>query len=52
MHDGSIATLEDAVSHEIYYRGQAMGRPLILTPTEKADLVAFLKALTSATLPR
>ncbi len=52
MHDGSIATLEETVNHEIYYRGQAMGRPLILTPNEKADLVAFLKALTSVTLPR
>jgi len=52
MHDGSIATLEDAVSHEIYYRGQSMGRPLILTPTEKTDLVAFLRALSSAEFPR
>lgn len=52
MHDGSIATLEDAVNHEIYYRGQAMGRPLILTPIEKTYLVSFLKALTSAELPR
>lgn len=52
MHDGSVATLDDAVDHEIYYRGQAMGRPLMLTPIEKADLVSFLKALTSAEFPR
>ena len=47
MHDGSVATLEEAVELEIYYRGTANGRPLILTSVEKADLVAFLHALTS-----
>lgn len=52
MHDGGIATLEEAVDHELYYRGQSMGRPVILTPSEKADLVAFLRALTSLRLPR
>lgn len=51
MHDGSIATLEDAVNHEIYYRGKAIGRPLILTPTERGELVAFLKGLTSPSMP-
>jgi cytochrome c peroxidase len=51
MHDGSIPTLEAAVDHEIYYRGQAMGRPLVLTPLEKSELVAFLQALTCAELP-
>ena len=52
MHDGSVATLEEAVDREIYYRGQLMGRPLILTPSEKEDLIAFLKALSSTHLPR
>jgi cytochrome c peroxidase len=45
MHDGSVPTLEAAVDQEAYYRGLEAGRPLILTPAEKADLVAFLKAL-------
>ena len=52
MHDGSIATLEGTVNHEIYYRGRAQGRPLILTPREKEDLVAFMNAWTSPNLPR
>ena len=50
MHDGSIPTLEEAVEREVYYRGLSTGRPLILTPTEKADLIEFLKALTSTGL--
>jgi cytochrome c peroxidase len=52
MHDGSIASLEAAVDHELYYRGQSLGRPLILTPAERSDLVAFLRSLTSSKLPR
>lgn len=48
MHDGSIETLEDAVDYEIYYRSQAMGRPLVLTPAERKDLIAFLHGLTSS----
>lgn len=47
MHDGSVPTLEQAVDLEIYYRGTETGHPLILTPNEKDDLVAFLKSLTS-----
>lgn len=47
MHDGSIATLDDAVDYEIYYRSVQNGRPLILTPIEKLQLVEFLKALSS-----
>jgi cytochrome c peroxidase len=46
MHDGSVPTLGEAVEREVYYRGLESGRPLILTPEEKADLVAFLEALT------
>lgn len=52
MHDGSVATLDEAVEHEIYYRSQAMGRPLVLTPTERSDLLTFLRALTSPHNPR
>jgi cytochrome c peroxidase len=57
MHDGSLATLEDVVA--FYDKG---GEPhphlsplihkLDLSKDEKADLVAFLKALTSPALPQ
>ncbi len=51
MHDGSVATLEDAVEWETYFRSWKTEKdpvqPLVLTPGEKADLVAFLKSLTS-----
>lgn len=53
MHDGSLATLEDVV--DFYSRGGDVTtgvdpeiRPLALTPAEKADLVAFLRALSAA----
>lgn len=53
MHDGSVATLEDVV--EYYDKGgdnnpllDAAIFPLHLSRQEKQDLVAFLKALTSA----
>lgn len=45
MHDGSVATLEDAVDQEIYYRGLNQGRPLSLTVEERQQLIAFLRAL-------
>jgi cytochrome c peroxidase len=48
MHDGSIATLDAAVEYELYYRSAERGFPLILTPDEKSDLVAFLESLTSS----
>ena len=47
MHDGSVTSLEQAVDIELYYRGLTTNRPLILTPQEKTDLVAFLRSLTS-----
>jgi cytochrome c peroxidase len=47
MHDGSVATLVEAVDAEIYYRSSESGRPLILTPEEKSDLTEFLNSLTS-----
>ena len=46
MHDGSVATLEQAIELEIYDRGARAGTPLVLSPEEKADLAAFLEALT------
>jgi cytochrome c peroxidase len=56
MHDGSIPTLEAVVEH--YDRGgedrpsrSALMQPLGLTAEEKADLVAFLRTLTSALDP-
>jgi cytochrome c peroxidase len=47
MHDGSVATLAEAVDLEMYARGGRDDRPPILTPAERDDLVAFLQALTS-----
>ncbi len=56
MHDGSEATLESVV--EFYVRGGQKNKwldvrmePLNLTPQEKADLVAFMKALDSDPYP-
>jgi cytochrome c peroxidase len=52
MHDGSLKTLEEVV--ELYNKGGENNplldsgiRPLNLTDQEKADLVAFMKSLTS-----
>lgn len=45
MHDGSVATLPDALEMEIYYRGLTSGRPIGLTAEEKADLLELLKQL-------
>lgn len=47
MHDGSVATLQDALDVEVYYRTLETGTPLILTPNEKADLLELLRSLTS-----
>jgi cytochrome c peroxidase len=47
MHDGSIATLAEAVDLEVYSRGASEAHPIILTPSERDDLIAFLAALTS-----
>jgi cytochrome c peroxidase len=57
LHDGSAKTLQDVV--ELYDQGGAVKRPslsneikpLKLAPPEKADLVAFLKTLTSVDKP-
>jgi cytochrome c peroxidase len=47
MHNASVETLEKAVDLELYGRGTEVRYPIALTVTEKADLVLFLKALTS-----
>lgn len=52
MHDGSAATLAEAVDLEIYYRSVEAGQPLILTQLEKDDLFAFLNSLTSPAATR
>ena len=58
MHNGALATLEDVI--DFYVRGgtdpapaseDPLLRPLDLTPSEKADLVAFLGSLTGQPLP-
>lgn len=46
MHDGSVATLAEAVDLEVYTRGAHGEQRLILTPAERGDMVAFLQALT------
>lgn len=52
MHDGSKTTLEDVVNHyseipeeRLHQDGEKLLKPLNLTDTEKADLVAFLRTL-------
>lgn len=47
MHDGSIATLSEAVDEELYRRGRVLEYPIPLTVSERRDLVAFLDSLTS-----
>jgi cytochrome c peroxidase len=47
MHDGSVATLEEAIDLELYSRG-SVTRPIVLTRSEKSDLIEFLKTLTSS----
>ena len=46
MHDGSAATLRDAVDREIYYRSLQSNQPNTLTEQDRRDLVSFLQALT------
>jgi cytochrome c peroxidase len=46
MHDGSIPTLDQAVDHEIYYRGFSRGKPINLSLAERQAIVAFLETLT------
>jgi cytochrome c peroxidase len=57
FHDGSATTLMQVIEH--YERGGKANkyldraiRPLVLTPEEKQDLVAFLESLTSSSIER
>jgi cytochrome c peroxidase len=50
MHDGSIATLDEAVAREIYYRGFSRGKPISLSAVERKAIVDFLKTLTDETV--
>lgn len=45
MHDGSVATLEEAIDREVYYRSLQAGRPLNLSVEDRLDLAEFLRAL-------
>jgi len=45
MHDGSVATLEEAIDREVYYRSLQAGRPLNLSVEERLNLAEFLRAL-------
>jgi cytochrome c peroxidase len=47
MHDGGVATLEQAVQLELYGRGKAVRYPIVLTTSEQQELIEFLRALTS-----
>jgi cytochrome c peroxidase len=51
-HDGQLATLDDVVRHyselnleRLHADGERILKPLHLSPTERADLVAFLQSL-------
>jgi len=47
FHDGSVATLAEAIDAELYSRGDSTRYPIVLSANEKADLLEFLNALTS-----
>jgi cytochrome c peroxidase len=46
MHNGSVATLAEAVDLELQYRGEVANRSVVLSASEREDLLAFLRALT------
>ena len=51
MHDGSLKTLEEVITHyndggKSHKHKSELIQPLGLTKKEKSDLVAFLQALT------
>jgi cytochrome c peroxidase len=50
MHDGSIATLEEGLERELYYRSSRSGVAVVFTPSEKADLLALLQSMTADSL--
>jgi cytochrome c peroxidase len=50
MHDGSVATLAEAVNLELYSRS-SQRYPLVLSQEEQSDLLQFLAALSSPDEP-
>jgi len=48
LHDGSIATLEEVVEAELYNRAGEVRSPIVATTEERADLIEFLKTLSSS----
>jgi cytochrome c peroxidase len=59
MHNGSLATLRDVVKHyselneeRLHQDGERILKPLKLTESEVADLVAFLESLSEQPRPR
>jgi len=46
MHDGSVATLREAVELELYRRSTTLEKPIVLALEEQEDIVSFLQALT------
>jgi cytochrome c peroxidase len=51
LHDGSIATLDEVVDAELYSRANGVRSPIVLTAQQKADVIAFLNALSSSIGP-
>lgn len=51
MHDGSVATLDEAVDQEVYWRSLSQGKSLSLTVAERASLIAFLRSLSNEPTP-
>lgn len=45
MHDGSVATLEETLERELYYRSLQSGKPIVLDREEKSALLEFLRTL-------
>jgi len=45
MHDGSAATMSDALDIEIYYRSLERGKPINLTVEERKCLLEFLNSI-------
>jgi cytochrome c peroxidase len=50
MHDGSIATLSEAVDHEIYYHSIGRSPMVHISADERAALLAYLETLTDSLL--
>ena len=46
LHDGSVGSLAEAISLELYGRSSS-SYPIVLTQNEQADLLAFLESLDS-----